>query len=241
MTWPSSDVPTTGMDAGTDTPPRSTFLAWAQAFNQMRAHVTTFMQGLLGSADAAAARATLDVPSRAGGNATGTWGISISGNAATATTASNVSRSVTGAGLATGGGALSADQTITVTKATQAQAEAGTDDATAMTPLRTAQAITARAPAIGVGQTWQNVLASRVQDTAYQNTTGKPIQVAIGADAQDGPRSFQVSSNGSTWVLVGRFAENTGLRENNVFAIIPPGWYYKVVGPASITHWAELR
>lgn len=94
---------------------------------------------------------------------------------------------------------------------------------------------------IGVGQTWQNVLASRVQDTAYQNTTGKPIQVAIGADAQDGPRSFQVSSNGSTWVLVGRFAENAGLRENNVFAIIPPGWYYKVVGPASITHWAELR
>lgn len=37
------------------------------------------------AADAAAARTTLDVPSRGGGNATGTWDISISGNAATVT------------------------------------------------------------------------------------------------------------------------------------------------------------
>src|SRR3990167_8096378 len=100
MTWPASDVPPTGLAAGTDTPPRSAFLAGAQAFNQMRAHVTTCMQSARGSADAADARTQLDVPSRAGGNATGTWGIDISGNAATATTATNCSRSVSGAGLA---------------------------------------------------------------------------------------------------------------------------------------------
>lgn len=87
MTWPSSDVNTTGMDAGTDTPPRAEFLSWAQKFNQLRNHVSAFMQSLLTSADAAAARTTLDVPSRGGGNATGTWGINISGNAATATNA----------------------------------------------------------------------------------------------------------------------------------------------------------
>ena len=231
----------TAAGAGFIVPNGARAALYCDGTNVVVADGTLFGTQLKNAADAAAARTTLDVPSRSGDNATGTWGINVTGNAATATTAANVSRSVTGAGLATGGGALSADQTITVAKATQAQAEAGADDATAMTPLLTAQAITARAPAIGVGQTWQNVLASRVQDTAYQNTTGKPIQVAIGADAQDDPRSFQVSSDGSTWVLVGRFAENTNLRENNVFAIIPPGWYYKVVGPASITHWAELR
>ncbi len=50
---------------------------------------------------------------------------------------------VSAGGLATGGGSLAANRTITVTAATQAQAEAGTDNATAMTPLRAAQAIKA--------------------------------------------------------------------------------------------------
>ena len=54
-------------------------------------------------------------------------------------------RSIAAAGLATGGGDLSANRTITVPAATQAQAQAGTDNATAMTPLRVAQAILAGA------------------------------------------------------------------------------------------------
>jgi hypothetical protein len=48
---------------------------------------------------------------------------------------------ITGAGLATGGGALTANRTITVPVATNAQAIARTDNATAMTPLRTEQTI----------------------------------------------------------------------------------------------------
>lgn len=52
-------------------------------------------------------------------------------------------RSISASGLATGGGNLSENRTITVTAASQAQAQAGTDNATAMTPLRVAQAIAA--------------------------------------------------------------------------------------------------
>jgi hypothetical protein len=58
------------------------------------------------------------------------------------------SRTVTGSGLVTGGGDLSANRTLTVTKSSLAQAQAGTDDATAMTPLRTKDAIEAFAPTL---------------------------------------------------------------------------------------------
>lgn len=56
-------------------------------------------------------------------------------------TPANVIRTITAAGLATGGGDLSANRTITVTKSTNPQALAGTDDTTAMTPLRVKDAI----------------------------------------------------------------------------------------------------
>lgn len=59
MTWPSGDEPTTALDSGTDTPPRAVFLSLVQKFNLLRSHVSTYMQGVLTSADAAAARVAL--------------------------------------------------------------------------------------------------------------------------------------------------------------------------------------
>ncbi|MFN3347429.1 hypothetical protein [Pseudorhodoplanes sp.] len=53
-------------------------------------------------------------------------------------------RQIQTSGLATGGGDLSADRTIDVPAASQAEAETGTDNAKAMTALRTAQAIAAQ-------------------------------------------------------------------------------------------------
>lgn len=61
MAWPTAAVSTTSLDAGTDAPPRAEFLSWAQKFNQLIAHVSAYMQGLLSSADAATARSTLGV------------------------------------------------------------------------------------------------------------------------------------------------------------------------------------
>ena len=49
-----------------------------------------------------------------GTGATGTWGISVSGNAATATTATNCSRSVSAGTNLTGGGELTANRTISL-------------------------------------------------------------------------------------------------------------------------------
>lgn len=61
MAWPGSDVNTTNTDAGTDSPAadRADILDLKVKFNQIRNHVSTFMQGLLAAADAAASRVIL--------------------------------------------------------------------------------------------------------------------------------------------------------------------------------------
>lgn len=56
---------------------------------------------LAGASTEAAIRALLDVPTRTGGNASGLWGINISGNAATATTAGTAGSTTGNAGTAT--------------------------------------------------------------------------------------------------------------------------------------------
>lgn len=142
MTWPTA-ASTDQMDADGDTlqNARPQIKSLADKFNELRTHFTTWAQGFVSSADAAAARTALDVPSKNGAGASGIWGIAVTGSAASATDATNCSRSVTTSGLAVGGGALNANRNIDVPKSTQALAEDGLNDDTAMTPLRTAQAI----------------------------------------------------------------------------------------------------
>ena len=84
---------------------------------------------------------------------------------------------------------------------------------------------------IGVSQTWQDVSGSRAVSTAYQNTTGKPIQINVDTNADV---TLQLSSDNSTYISVG-----TTL--NGVTAIVPDDHYYKVNGSGTIGYWAELR
>jgi hypothetical protein len=61
MTWPASDVVRTNADATTDSPSsfRVDVLDLIDKFNQLRNHVSAFIQALLDDANAPAARATL--------------------------------------------------------------------------------------------------------------------------------------------------------------------------------------
>jgi hypothetical protein len=135
----------------------------------------------------------------------------------------------TGITVTNGSGAAGAP-TVAATIASQAEAEAGSDNVTLMTPLRTEQHMTANA--LGYGQSWQTV--SRSSGVSYQNTTGRPIQVAIGAN--NTPVTFEVSTNGSSWVTIG----TTGTNVPSIFqCVIPNGNYYRATGGISTT--AELR
>lgn len=97
--------------------------------------------------------------------------------------------------------------------------------------------------AIGIGQTWQNVSGSRSTGTSYQNTTGKPIQVAVSVETS-GTQYFQVSSNNSTWINVAFFPKNAGdVTQANAQVIVPNNYYYRIpsANVNSIDFWAELR
>lgn len=67
MVWPATNVNTTNADAGTDSPTafRSDVLDLINKFNQLRAHPSPFIQGLLDDINAATARATLGAASAA--------------------------------------------------------------------------------------------------------------------------------------------------------------------------------
>jgi hypothetical protein len=60
--------------------------------------------GGTGASDAAGARTSLNVPSRTGADASGTWSISITGNAATATSAISATSATTATSLSTASG-----------------------------------------------------------------------------------------------------------------------------------------
>lgn len=103
--------------------------------------------------------------------------------------------------------------------------------------------IVAGATGLGYSQTWTDVKASRAKDTSYQNTTGKPISVAIDVTHGDQLATLQASANGSDWVDIG-----SGLSSfrSNLFCVVPNGHYYKLTetgtgGVITINKWAELR
>ena len=93
--------------------------------------------------------------------------------------------------------------------------------------------------AIGVGQSWQDVKSSRSLSTSYQNTTGRPIMVAITHEGSQYP--IQVSSNGSTWVSVG-LTGNSGVVRSGTAFVVPNSHYYRVNGGSGAPYiWSELR
>ena len=93
-------------------------------------------------------------------------------------------------------------------------------------------------PSVGVGQSWQDVRASRVLTTSYQNTTSLPIQVMVISSKNN---TFELSSDNTTWVAFGTVGA-TGAYDESRSVIIPVDHYYRVgTGVGAVEIWAELR
>lgn len=88
---------------------------------------------------------------------------------------------------------------------------------------------------VGAGQSWQNVAASRAANTVYQNTTGRPILVAI-MQSGDGNNVY-VSNDNANWIAVGCGSGNSG-EKNTTTIVVPNGHYYQANG---FQRWSELR
>jgi hypothetical protein len=96
---------------------------------------------------------------------------------------------------------------------------------------------------IGVGQTPQDVTASRVISTTYTNTTGKPIEVKVYLNITSASTIAHLKVNGvnedsmgaSTWMPSSKIT---------LSAIVPVGGTYSIgieTGSTSIIRWTELR
>ena len=121
--------------------------------------------------------------------------------------------------------------------ATTAEAQTGTDTARAVTPAGLGSV------ALGLGQSWQNVSASRALATTYTNSTGRTIAVNVG-----------IGSNAAAWLLqttvagtqVGQclFGAQTAPQSGQAFILIPPGATYSFdvsAGTGYVQSWFELR
>lgn len=96
---------------------------------------------------------------------------------------------------------------------------------------------------IGVGQTWQDVLAQRKREVLYTNTTGRPIMVSITADSSSAAINRVALYVGD--VRLARFENVNGLA-TQLWAIVPDKKTYQLKSEINasiigIMDWVELR
>lgn len=105
-----------------------------------------------------------------------------------------------------------------------------------MSTLNTNSISTGQTPStlgqMGIMQTWQNVAASRVTNTTYTNTTGRPIWIAIEESGAQANSTLTIAG-----IVV---AGHSGVNYDCVIcSIVPTGATYVYSG--AFATWWELR
>ena len=96
------------------------------------------------------------------------------------------------------------------------------------------------ATALGSGQSWQNVTASRARGTTYTNTTGRPIQILVQYQDDPGNVAGATFNIGSLTRTTADLGGGTG-HPYWFAAVIPHGTTYSFSGGLSLPAWWELR
>ena len=120
-------------------------------------------------------------------------------------------------------GAVILNNTVTSTDATQA--------------LTAAQGKVLNDQAFGVGQSWQDVTSSRVVNTTYTNSTGKPLEVMIVVNGGSSTSGNLLQING---VNVAEFNIHSSMTAPFCFTV-PAGQTYRINITSTINSWSELR
>ncbi|WP_236233090.1 phage tail protein [Pseudomonas tohonis] len=95
-----------------------------------------------------------------------------------------------------------------------------------------------RPRALGDGQAWQDVTASRALNTNFTNTTGRTIAIAVSTNG--GPiTSLGISVNG-VQIMYGGYNSSTSAAPGSSL-LIPPGAVYLVTSSTTFNKWMELR
>ena len=95
---------------------------------------------------------------------------------------------------------------------------------------------------LSVGQTWQNVLASRSVGTTYTNSTGRAIFIAVGGSGSAINTRVDITLDG-TLLFQGNGASGSGFRTENC-VLVPAGSTYVIsagTGTLTLQTWNELR
>ena len=122
--------------------------------------------------------------------------------------------------------------------ATVAEAQAGTDTVRAITAAGLSASVAGTA--IGIGQTWQDVIGSRTSGTTYTNSTGKPIMVAVGRSASGISTELNAFVGGIKVAFIKGDSTN-GLSSGSCSFIVPNGSTYSVSSSSGFNFWSELR
>ena len=93
---------------------------------------------------------------------------------------------------------------------------------------------------LGVGQTWQDMTASRTADTNYTNNTGKPIEISIIFTLTQSATLTKIVIDG---ISVEEYSNsNSSLVRVSASKIVPPNSVYSFVeGAGTLEKWAKLR
>ena len=124
-------------------------------------------------------------------------------------------------------GAVVLNNTLTSTSTTEA--------------LTAAQGKVLNDQAFGVGQTWQDVTASRANGVTYINTTGKPIQLSIVVKDTNNTASVTLKIGGVVAAHLPDLAGGWYYGYQQLTAIVPTAQSYQLDTSEIVSYWAELR
>ena len=91
-----------------------------------------------------------------------------------------------------------------------------------------------------LGQSWQDVTSLRSNNIIYQNTSGRPLAIAIDFSGGSGQYfGFWMGEDSGNLIRHTQFGV-AGIM-GNYFTIVPDGWYYRGWDSATVRFWREYR